>query len=152
MKAILMSIKHEECEKIFSGVKTILEIKPAPKLKPPFKVYVYRTKSRLGNKVVNEVLDAVYGGGKVVGEFACDKMNYKWKSRFSNGRTTSIKRENDLYIDDPKRYYTPKELSEFWTVRCINKTGNCGTCEVKPACITYITRPPQNWCYVEEIE
>lgn len=142
MKAILMSIKPEWCNKIFSGEKTIEVIKPAPKLKPPFKVYVYQTKSRLGNKIVNEALNAVYGSGKVVGEFVCDKMDYKWKSRFSNGRITSIKRENDLYITDPKRYDTPKELSEFLT-----PSGTGGVWGNH-----YLSRPPRSWMYVEEIE
>lgn len=152
MKAILMSIKPEWCELIFSGIKISLERKTAPKLKPPFKVYVYQTKNRRGNKVVNEALDAVYGGGKVVGEFVCDTVEHVWRSRVSNGIVTRIKQKEILCIDDPKRYDTPKELSEFWKVRCINKTGNCGTCEVKPACINYITRAPQSFMYVEEIE
>ena len=56
------------------------------------------------------------------------------------------------HITKPKQYDTPKELSEFWTVRCTNKTGECKTCEVKPACISNITRAPQSWMYVEEIE
>lgn len=31
------------------------------------------------------------------------------------------------------------------------KTGDCEKCEVKPACINNITRPPQSWQYVEEL-
>lgn len=71
------------------------------------------------------------------------------------------------HISDLKIYDTPKELGEFRksleTVRCIyfNQLG----CE--PGCISYgstdyyckeywdwergLTRPPQSWCYVEEI-
>ena len=56
MKAILISIKPEWCDKIFSGEKTVEVRKVAPKLKPPFKVYVYQTKE-----------------GKVVGEFVYDE-------------------------------------------------------------------------------
>lgn len=56
------------------------------------------------------------------------------------------------HITEPKLYDTPKELEVFWSVRCTNKKGDCEKCEVKPACINNITRPPQSWCYVEEIE
>ena len=75
MKAILMSIKPKWCEKIFSGEKTVEVRKTAPKLKPPFKVYVYQTKYRLCNKFINEVLNTVYDGCKVIGEFVCDKID-----------------------------------------------------------------------------
>ena len=44
MRAILMSIRPEWCEKIFNGEKTIEVRKTAPKLETPFTVYVYQTK------------------------------------------------------------------------------------------------------------
>ena len=53
------------------------------------------------------------------------------------------------HISDLKIYDKPKELSEFWTVKCTNKRNSCIGCEVKPNCIKTITRPPQSWCYVE---
>lgn len=162
MKAILMSIKPKWCEKIFNGEKTVEVRKTAPKLGPPYKAYAYET---LGNG----------GAGAVVGEFVCDEkhdIQFTGASYMINNDrslTNDIARQSCLQFDDmfsylgvkggaalhitaPKLYDMPKELSEFWTVRCINKTGNCGTCEVKPACINNITRPPQSWCYVEEIE
>lgn len=76
MKAILMSIKPKWCKKIFSGEKTVDVRKVAPKLETPFKVYVYQTKYRLCNKFINEVLNTVYDGGKVVGEFVCDRVEH----------------------------------------------------------------------------
>lgn len=147
MKAILMSIKPEECEKIFSGVKTSLEIKPASKLNPPFKVYAYQTKSRRGNKVVNEVLDAVYGGGKVVGEFVCDNVGRVWSCLWFDNMFSylGVKGGAALHITEPRRYDTPKELSEFRKV-CLN--GKCSDC-IYEEC--KIIRPPQSWCYVEEV-
>ena len=71
----------------------------------------------------------------------------KWCEKIFNGEKTVEVRKTA-----PKLYDTPKELEVIWSVRCTNKTGNCGKCEVKPACINNITRPPQSWCYVEEIE
>ena len=163
MKAILMSIKHKWCELIFSGEKTIEVRKTAPKLKPPFKVYMY------------ESIGQGEGAGAVVGEFVCDSVVTmicakidvkKFRAlqkceRYSAGTCLTAKELYEYskgdwfygwHITAPKRYDTPKELKEFWTVRCINKTGECKTCEVKPACIINVTRPPQSWMYVEEIE
>ena len=159
MRAILMSIKHKWCEKIFSGEKTIEVRKVAPKLKPPFKVYIY------------ESIGQGEGAGAVVGEFVCCGIEYSslgsafssaFSSAFISGKDCLTTEEREAYrkgvwligwgITEPKRYDTPKELSEFWTVRCTNKTGECETCEVKPACISNITRAPQSWMYVEEIE
>lgn len=162
MKAILMNIKPEWCEKIFNGAKTIEVRKTAPKLKPPFKVYVYQTKNRRGNKVVNEALDAVYGGGKVVGEFVCDNIGKitMWNdcivgfNRIMTLHETLLSvaemleymgnRDNVVgwHINDPKRYDIPKELSEFLT-----PSGTGGGWENH-----YICRVPRSWCYVEEIE
>ena len=47
-KKVLLSVKLEWCEKIFSGEKTIEVRKSAPKLKPPFEVLVYMTKPKNG--------------------------------------------------------------------------------------------------------
>ena len=156
MKAVLMSIKRKWCELIFGGEKTIEVRKVAPKLKPPFKVYVY------------ESIGQGEGAGAVVGEFVCDKVEENipdydpvfeefFYSVFEYGNDCLSNKEIQkygkgdtlygLHITAPKRYDTPKELSEFWTVRCTNKTGECKTCGVKPACISNVTRPPQSWMY-----
>ena len=156
MRAILMSIKPKWCELIFGGEKTVEVRKVAPKLKPPFKVYVY------------ESIGQGEGAGAVVGEFVCDKVEENipdyhpvyeefFYSVFEYGNDCLSSKEiqkygkgdtlHGLHITKPKLYDTPKELSEFWTVRCTNKTGECKTCGVKPACISNITRPPQSWMY-----
>lgn len=112
--------------------------------------------------------------GKVIGEFECDRI-YEIKnlgSSFMIGNdialTNRIARESCLeypdlrtylkdkkgyawHISDLKIYDKPKELSKFWTVKCTNKRNSCIGCEVKPNCIKTITRPPQSWCYVEEL-
>lgn len=179
MRAILMSIKPKWCEKIFSGEKTIEVRKTAPK-ETPFKVYVYETlgkhkSCRKCGKTNCPFVWCYEGAGAVVGEFVCDEkhdIQFTGESYMINNDislTNGIAKQSCLWFDDmfsylgvkggaalhitaPKRYDTPKELGEFWTVRCTNKTGECKTCEVKPACINNITRPPQSWMYVEEIE
>lgn len=74
MKAILMSIHPKWCEKIFNGNKSIEVRKSVPKLETPFKVYVYQTKHNGGKAIVSEALNSVYGGGKVIGSFVCDRI------------------------------------------------------------------------------
>ena len=142
MKAILMSIKPKWCEKIFNGEKTVEVRKVAPKLEPPFKVYMYRTKEKCGAKIINDCLNSVYGGGKVVGEWVCDKVieyDYiviacakfevngayvKEENRYNAGACLSAEEMYEyskgkslcgLHITKVKRYDTPKELSAFRT-------------------------------------
>lgn len=74
MKAVILSLRPQWCEKIFNGSKTIEVRKSRPSLDMPFKVYVYQTKHKGGNATVREVLNSVYGGGKVIGSFVCDKV------------------------------------------------------------------------------
>ena len=175
MKAVLMAIHRKWCEKIFRGEKTVEVRKIAPNLETPYKVYVYQTKNRGGAKIINDCPNSVYGGGKVVGEFVCNEkeyftvgslrcdeieelaclsyqemIEYFYKPEELDGKT--VKAGTALHITEPKLYDKPKELEVFWSVRCTNKKGDCQTCEVKPACINNITRPPQSWCYVEEIK
>lgn len=119
------------------------------------------------------------GRGKVIGEFVCDKVikTCGWRLRGNTGwcakRTETEEKFPTLacltideiveyaggegrevsgwHISELKIYDTPRELGEFWSVRCTNKTGDCEKCEVKPACINNITRPPQSWCYLGEV-
>lgn len=139
MKSILISIHPEWCEKIFRGVKTVEVRKTAPKIEPPFKVYVYQTKHR-GRNIIAEVLNAVYGGGKVIGEFICDRVTkydpatiacVKWETnggevkehlRYNAGACLTAEEMFDYskgkplrgwHITSPKLYDKPRELSEF---------------------------------------
>jgi hypothetical protein len=77
MKAVLLSIKPEYCELIAKGKKTIEIRKTKPKLKTPFKCYIYETKAINHQKILVDLggnLPTIYakGSGKVIGEFVCD--------------------------------------------------------------------------------
>lgn len=103
MKSILQPIKPQYCELIASGNKTIEVRKTRPKLQPPFKVYIYCTKSEKHfqhNGIVDSLDDLYrmpngeirygYSGelmccnepytsdnflnGKVIGEYVCDEI------------------------------------------------------------------------------
>ena len=137
MKAILMSIKPKWCELIFSGEKTIEVRKTAPKLKPPFKVYMYETQGATVTPWVDEDGHFIFKGrGQVVGEFVCDEkydIHFAGASYMINNDislTNGIARQSCLWYDDmlsylgvkggaalhitkPKRYDTPKELEVF---------------------------------------
>lgn len=58
------------------------------------------------------------------------------------------------HISELKAYDQPKKLLEFQLV--CNHHEDCFTCsrwhKANYACISGITRPPQSWCYVEELE
>lgn len=170
MKSVLISIKPEWVEKITSGKKTIEVRKTAPK-EVPFKAYIYCS---YGDMKTNYYLK---GRGEVIGEFICDKV-YKWGYDYCDGVDidddlivdTCLDRENiniyakgkTLYgwhISDLKIYDKPKELCEFGRKCDYASEIHCRDCLIlgdwdsccgvmcKP-----LTRPPQSWQYVKELE
>lgn len=186
MKAVLISIRPQWCEKITSGKKTIEVRKSAPK-EVPFKAYIYCTKGKDGYEWLYRVDNNGYGKaqswhGKVIGEFICDKV-FQWKcKKYLECDGTVIYRyfplKPDLdkscltfrqfhdygcnktlygwHISDLKIYDKPKELSEF-KISCNRKNPCCSCCNRftgKPwdICNSTITRPPQSWQFVEELE
>lgn len=69
MRAVMISIKPQWCELIAKKQKTIEVRKTRPKIKTPFKCYIYMTKSNLtGDRKAYKDRMA----GKVIGEFVCD--------------------------------------------------------------------------------
>ena len=161
-KAVLISIRPKWCEKIASGEKTIEVRKNRPKLQTPFKCYIYCTKDGDQRRMVG-------ARGKVIGEFVCDKM-YKierdiypeqgiffdeigaFSFRVPMLSDTCLKEEEigeymkgcegyGWNISNLKIYDMRKELREFTGLRK-TKFG----AEYVP-----IARPPQSWCYVEEL-
>lgn len=98
MKAVLISIRPQWCEKIVLGEKTIEVRKTRPKMNTPFKCYIYCTAGRpdLNIPISQERLMRDYletgsmksmtcplGNGKVIGEFTCNRVtNFFSNSRF----------------------------------------------------------------------
>lgn len=120
---------------------------------------------------------AFYGGGKVIGEFVCDNIdrytdevvNSSSLENFCGWNDFDLNRAcihpddieeyaggKDLYgwhISDLVIYSEPKELGEFFKpckwkcfVNCPNYRGKEEDCD-RP----HMTKPPQSWCYVEEL-
>ena len=185
-KAVLLSIRPNRCELIASGEKTIEIRKACPKIKTPFKCYVYCTKedgnSGQSTRFYEHEDGTFYSGGKnfkafltgyVVGEFVCDRIESTncfsgWVcpeknniiKRFLDGSCLSEQEIVDYadgrsvcgwHISALTIYDKPRKLSEF---------NQCHKCEYYSGCKeheyscdgTYkVQRPPQSWCYVEEL-
>ena len=78
-KAVLISIRPKWCEKIANGNKTIEVRKTRPKMNTPFKCYIYCTLPKYPHEdfiATNYPRPQFYGGGKVVGEFTCDRIDW----------------------------------------------------------------------------
>lgn len=78
-KAVMLSIRPKWCEKICSGEKTIEVRKTRPKLETPFKGYIYCTLPKYPHEdfiATDYPKPQFYGGGKVIGEFTCDRIDW----------------------------------------------------------------------------
>ena len=152
MKSVLISIQPKWCELIASGKKTIEVRKTRPKIETLFKCYIctkYKT----------------FSNYKIIGEFICDRIDTVnvidtgiITCTIINGKLTEhLSKEACIIIDDLEKYLNgnrgyayhisdlviydePKELSRF---------RHCGdNYHFNPM----LSRPPQSWCYVEELK
>ena len=178
-KAVLISIRPKWVEKIANGAKTIEVRKTRPKLETPFKAYIYCTMPDAKDPHNILELHGADGkicktNGKVVGEFTCDRIfpinvfnngsiqNWLFEHMersclayeelagyIGNGKTGHGWHISDLLI-----YDQPKGLSEFQRatdpcVFCMERIAReCTDCKKLSS---DIKRPPQSWCYVEEM-
>lgn len=73
MKTVLLSIRHNWCKLIWSGMKTVEVRKTRPKLETPFKVYIYCSGNSGWTMRTPKGLRKMER--KVIGEFTCDKID-----------------------------------------------------------------------------
>ena len=128
------------------------------------------TWGEIGDVIVNPHLASKHVSfgmhGKVIGSFVCDKVyaesiyfdkkhDVSWSFVFVDSACLTIDElnaygdEKMLYgwhITEPKLFDKPRELGEFRKV-CLN--GKCSDC-IYEEC--KITRPPQSWQYVAELQ
>lgn len=182
MKSVLISIQPKWCEFIALGKKIVEVRKTKPKLETPFKCYIYCTKGKfepseyLRNNLHydDSTIKVCEGQGKVIGEFVCDKITplfnvaiTSWSllagnvheyakslvrmARLTEEEMHSYAKRKNCYawrISNLVIYDKPKELSGFrsYNVKAyIDQNGY-------PMPTHEITRPPQSWCYIEELE
>lgn len=174
-KSVLISIRPEWVEKILAGEKTLEVRKNRPNMETPFKVYIYCTAGNLSYEVNNGMMCNISGGRLVVGEFVCDLVepikaatepygiydvddDFVAQTRLVDGALWDYGKGATLYgwhISKLEIYDTPKPLSAFKGL-CKIDVG-CGECPyynyTKMDCDgRTIKRPPQSWCYVEELK
>ena len=176
MKCVMLSIRPKWVEKIVKGEKTIEVRKSRPKIETPFKCYIYCTKEKKQDDIIwaGAFGDRGEWNGHIIGEFICDEV-YEWKYDYCDGvdidddliLDTCIDREDiniyakgkTLYgwhISYLKIYDKPKPIMTFYKP-CPIKLGfkNCPCCEFYSTdtgfCMNQVDRPPQSWCYVEEV-
>lgn len=158
-KAVMISIKPKWVELIASGEKTVEVRKTRPNLDTPFKTYIYCTKPSFEHEdffVIDagtEHCRSFYGGGKVIGEFVCGKIDlyykytteFTWLSRFSCVSIDDLVDYAEGYpklygwcITNLQMYDKPNELSEFNRYVGFLQSDK-------------ITKAPQSWMYVEEL-
>ena len=78
-KAVLISSVAKWCEKIGIVDKTIEVRKTRPKMNTPFKCHIYCTLPKYPHEdfiATNYPRPQFYGGGKVIGEFTCDRIDW----------------------------------------------------------------------------
>ena len=166
MKSVLISIQRPHTDNIKALIKKIEIRKNKPNQETPFPCFIYETKTK-------------GGCGKVIGEFICNKVevfsvgslrcddieklaclsytemiNYFYKPEELDGNTAKF--GYGWHISNLKIYDKPKELREFKRWNRTEENAPCAhtkwlypDCKDCKAC--NLTRPPQSWCYVEEV-
>lgn len=180
MKSVLISIKPKWCELIANGKKTIEVRKTRPKCDMPFKCYIYRTKDKgisfwTGKQYAyaddrsHNLFDAC-GNGKVIGEFICNKIDRLAVCGYDN-RNTELRRVDDNWkVYDLDYDYLNKCQLSLCNLKKYSSGGGLYGWHIsdlviydKPKSIkefyhygvrrgAKITRPPQSWCYCEEVK
>ena len=181
MKAVMLSLRPQWCEKIFNGSKTIEVRKNRPSISTPFKVYVYQTKHKGGKAIVSEVLNSVYGGGKVIGSFVCDRIDeYTFSGCVARYRISDVdliktclnhpeliaygkgKTFYGWHITETKLFEKPRDITEFALYgKCAAECSEYDFCarddeddRMRNKCFkrTFLKCPPQSYCFVETDE
>lgn len=152
MKSVLLSIRPVWCGKIADGKKTIEVRKTRPKIETPFKCYIYCTS---GGKLLAHAINAelYLVNGKVIGEFVCDYILEDTKGEYAR----EFEKESGLSIDEQKAYSPNGKLygwhiSELKIYDKPKELGEFRHCGVNYHFNPTVTKPPQSWCYVEELQ
>lgn len=154
--------------------KTIEVRKTKPSIPTPFKVCIYCTLD--GGVKGDYQIQSGIRLGYVIGEFICDKVEeisclsfvekgYEIDTHLTYKEFHQYGKGKPLYgwhISDLKIYDKPKELSEFVTAREKDNCDACGIawqswngdfhCTLKHCDGYHLSRAPQGWMYVEELE
>lgn len=132
--AVLISIHRKWVEKIASGEKKIEVRKNFPRLKPPFKCYVYEPKKGGGS-------------GKVVMEFECEKcIKFRVPQKYMMPVLASRISIASCVPEDDLREYANGEPIYGWKISRVKVYD-----KPKDVFDFGIKRVPQSWVNVEEV-
>ena len=126
-KAVMISIRPKWCEKIVNGEKTIEVRKTRPKLQTPFKCYIYCTLPKYPHEdfiATDYPKPQFYGGGKVIAEFTCSKIELVVRGTFGKyaGRLF-------VKVPDPDggiRFSGYKEIKAYEKQMCLSESEIVG--------------------------
>lgn len=138
MKAILLSVRPQWCYEMENGRKTIEARKTFPvQLSEPFKCYIYMSSGFVphDSKLFSKC-------GSVVAEFVCDKIFYLLQNDHVYEGTlpqTALTREQLRKYGAGKTVYGwhISFLQIYDKALDLSRFG--------------LDRPPQSWCYVEDV-
>lgn len=176
MKSVLISIRPKWCELIARGEKTLEVRKTRPKLKTPFKVYIYCTDTRpylvwgdvfrgdwetefthirgYSREQAEKIWDVF--NGNIIGEFICDNIiNPFSESRFLV--SDHIVNESCLSPAEIRKYSNGGN-TYGWHISDLKiydkpkpLSDFIGIKTIRNGFeVRVLERPPQSWCYVEE--
>lgn len=177
-KAVMLSIRPKWVEKIANGEKTIEVRKTRPKLETPFKCYIYCTLPKYPHEdfiATNYPRPQFYGGGKIIGEFTCDRIyeirkrgipenfDYCYLSLDEWGNDdieTEIRAISASCVskEELNAYGAKAPLLYGWHISDLRiydapreLSEFTGLRDTRFGAAPYdIKRAPQSWCYVEE--
>lgn len=162
-KAVMISIQPKWCKLIANGKKTIEVRKTKPKLQPPFKVYIYATKSYnnkntlLVNAGGKNVSIWYAGNGTVIGEFVCDYIDelHEYELIPQGNSYLYEKARLDLFFEQSCLSYGMlseyrKNLPYYRPLYGWHISNLVIYDEPKELREFGLTRPFQSWGYVEE--
>ena len=143
-KAVLISIKKEWTDLIISGKKKVDARKSVPTMLPPYKCYIYEPKNSGGS-------------GKVICEFICDKHIWVLSHPciFAKRDTFHSKAIDDacLTMGEVEKYSAGKDVYGMTISNLVIYDEPIDVYAFYSATTgKQLTRPPQSWCYVKELE
>lgn len=130
MKAVMISINPKWCGLIASGKKTLEIRKTQPKLKPPFKCYIYCTNEKKLKFWTNKRYSYAdnhshnlwdrCGNGKVIGEFVCRNIDFLSEEDLFSGmdeiNRSIIEESSCVDIDELLKYKGKKDIIYGWHI------------------------------------
>lgn len=163
MVGVMLSIHPEWCIKIADGDKTLEVRKTKPKLKPPFKCYVYCTNPNTTDPYKLLTVRSGNGiswkcNGKVIGEFICDYVHGSYYP--ANGLVDVVDEKESCLTAKQIIEYANRKLVYFWHISSFQLYDRPKPLGMFKHWVRYgyirerlvsISRPPQSWCYTEEL-